>query len=504
MAKTRLSLLAAIVMSFLVAPSLLAQVSGATLSGTVSDPSGAVIPNAQVSIKNTSTGLTRNAKTDASGLYDAPNLLPGPYSVTVSAPGFSTQVRSGIVLTVGGQQVLNVSMQVGKVTNLIQVTGAAPTVQLSSSTISNVVNSTTVRNLPLNGRSWTDLTLLSPGVDTITTQPSFNIGSDRGNRGYGSQVSISGVRPQFNNYRVDGISINDYANGAPGSVLGGNLGVDSIQEFSVMTTNYSAEYGKTAGGVVNAITKSGTNQFHGCAYEFIRNDAFDAANFFDNFANAAKPSFRRNQFGGCAGGPIQKNKTFIFGDYEGIRQAQGNSVVGVTLSAAARTGNLSTGAVTVDPSVQKYLPFYPLPNAGLSPSGDTGLFSFVQNQIVSENYFTARLDHTISGKDSAFGTFTYDKTPFQQPDGFNVVLLLNQTFRELVMLEETHIFSPTLVNSVRGGFMRMAANDSQSISAINPLAADLSLGAVPGRDASQVQVGGLTSFIGGIGGSPTY
>src|SRR5487761_579089 len=313
-----LLMLAVVLLASLTAVRVYPQVAGATLSGTVTDPSGAVIPNTKISIKNTSTGVTRDVTADRAGFYDAPNLLPGPYSVTVSASGFSTQVQSGVALTVGANQVLNVTMQLGKVTNLVQVTGAAPMVQLASSNISAVVNSTTVRQLPLNGRSWSDLAKLQPGVDAIQTQPSFATGADRGNRGFGAQLTISGQRPVQNNYRLDGVSLNDYSNGAPGSVLGGNLGVDAIQEFSVLTSNYSAEYGKTSGGVVNAITKSGTNQFHGSAYEFVRNDAFDAANFFDNFTNTAKPPFRRNQFGASAGGPIQKNKTFIFGDYEGV------------------------------------------------------------------------------------------------------------------------------------------------------------------------------------------
>ncbi|MGH9354759.1 MAG: carboxypeptidase regulatory-like domain-containing protein, partial [Terriglobia bacterium] len=258
-----LALLVVAAFSLLIPAPARAQVTGATLSGTVTDPSGAVVPNAKVAITNTSTGVTRNVTSDTAGLYNAPNLLPGPYSVTASAPGFSTAVHSGIVLTVGANQVLNMTLQVGRVTNTIQVTSAAPTVQLASSSISAVVNSTTVRQLPLNGRSWTDLAKLQPGVDAIQTQPSFATGADRGNRGFGAQLTISGQRPVQNNYRLDGVSLNDYSNGAPGSVLGGNLGVDAIQEFSVLTSNYSAEYGKTSGGVVNAITKSGTNQFHG-------------------------------------------------------------------------------------------------------------------------------------------------------------------------------------------------------------------------------------------------
>src|SRR6267143_3965481 len=258
--------------SLMVSLPLHAQVVGATLSGTVIDQSGGVVPQAAISIKNIATGITRTNTTSAAGFYLAPNLLPGTYEIRAAAHGFSSQVQTGVTLTVGEQQVLNFTLQVGQMTQTVEVTTEAPTVQLASSAISAVVNSTTVRELPLNGRSWTDLATLQPGVNALAIlQPTFEVGTDRGNRGFGAQLSISGARPQENNYRLDGVSINDYGNGGPGSVLGGNLGVDSIQEFSVLTSNYSAEYGKTSGGVVNAITRSGTNQFHGSVYEFLRN-----------------------------------------------------------------------------------------------------------------------------------------------------------------------------------------------------------------------------------------
>ncbi|MGH9438345.1 MAG: TonB-dependent receptor domain-containing protein, partial [Terriglobia bacterium] len=284
--------------------------------------------------------------------------------------------------------------------------------------------------------------------------------------------------------------------------LGGNLGVDAIQEFSVLTTNASAEYGKTAGGVINAITKSGTNQFHGDAYEFIRNDAFDAANFFDNFSNLPKPSFRRNQFGASAGGPIQKDKTFIFGDYEGVRQSEGFPVLNTVPSAAAHAGNLKSGTVTVDPSAAKYLPLFGLPNGPVN--GDLGQSSFVSNQVIREDYWTARLDHTFSSKDSMFGTYMFDVTPYQQPDGYDKVLVNTETNRQFVVLEETHIFSPVFVNSVRGGYNRDGVSNNIGVSAINPLAADKSLGAVPGQTQAEVDIGPVTPLPPGVHGGSAY
>ena len=190
------------------------QVVGATLSGTVTDQSGAVIPSVQISIRNTATGTTRSVTADAAGFYAAPNLLPGIYEITATAPGFSTEVQTGITLTVGGQQLLNITMKVGQVAERVQVTGEAPMVQLASSSIGAVVDSTTVRELPLNGRSWTDLANLQPGVAAIQTQNALGVGPERGNRGFGAQITVDGARPQQNNYRLDGISINDHQNGA--------------------------------------------------------------------------------------------------------------------------------------------------------------------------------------------------------------------------------------------------------------------------------------------------
>ena len=499
-----------------------AQVTGATLSGTVTDRSGGVVPKAGISIKNVATGVTRAVTTDPAGFYSAPNLLPGNYEITTAAPGFSSEVRTGITLTVGAQQVLNFTLQVGQVTQTVEVAAEAPTVQLASSAISAVVNSTTVRELPLNGRSWTDLATLQPGVSAIQTQPSFAVGANRGNRGFGAQITVAGARPQQNNYRLDGISINDPTNGAPGSVLGGDLGVDAIEEFSVLTSNYSAEYGRTAGGVVNAITRSGTNQFHGGVYEFLRNSALDARNFFDP---GTIPPFRRNQFGASAGGPVRKDRIFIFGDYEGIRQSKGITALDTVPSPAAEgigfggvpgvTGTLcstpdttpacSPTPITLDPTgrVQKYLPIWPSPNGGIKPgtNGDIGIFTFPGQQVVNENFFTIRGDDKISDKDSLGATYLDDRTPYSSPDGLNAVLLNSKTNRQIATLEETHVFSPTLVNSARIGYSHESVLNNASVSAIRPVGNDPSLAAIAGQFASQVSVPGLTMFTGGVGGN---
>ena len=376
-----------------------AQVAGATLTGAVTDSSGATLPNAQVTITDVATGEARTVSSNAAGLYVAPNLLPGSYDVKVAATGFKTQLQKGVTLTVGAEQVLDFAMQVGQMSQTVEVTTEAPTVELTSSELSATVNATTVRELPLNGRSWTDLANLQPGVYSAE----MHARNADDNRGIGAQSVISGARPQQNNYRLDGISINDYANGGPGSLLGGNLGVDAIQEFSVLTSNYSAEYGKTSGGVVNAITRSGTNAFHGSGYEFLRNSALDARNYFED-PTQPKAQFRRNQFGGTFGGPIVKDRTFFFVDYEGNRQSKGIANRNTVPSQAARNGTLcsipilppdpnactttqltpsaTTDANGVDLKVKQYLALYPLPKTLLG-NGDTGLFTFIGQQVVS-------------------------------------------------------------------------------------------------------------------------
>src|SRR3989475_2751654 len=482
-----------------------AQVTGATLSGTITDSSGGVVPDSRVVITNVATGVTTNVTTNSDGFFTAANLLPGEYNVTISAKGYTTQERTGISLTVGAQQVFDLTLRVGSAsTEVMVVTAEAPAVQLNSSDISAVVNATTVRELPLNGRSWTDLATLQPGVNRIQTQPDFAQGTDRGNRGFGQQLTISGARPQQNNYRLDGVSLNDYANGAPGSVLGGSLGVDAIQEFSVLTSNYSAEYGKTSGGVVNAITRSGTNQLHGSVYEFLRNSNLDTRNFFDV---GGVPPFKRNQFGGAVGGPILKNRTFFFADYEGIRQSLGITTVATVPSANARQGILVGGNVTVDPNAAAYLTFYPAPPPQ-NTNGDLGQFTFAGQQVVNENFLTGRVDHRFSAKDSLFGSYMFDRTPYSAPDGLNNVEFDTLTSRQFVSVEETHIFSPRFANSFRIGGNHEAVNNNQSLKAINPDAARIDLGvggaAFAGRKAAQVLVGGLSDFTGGVGGSPTY
>jgi hypothetical protein len=477
-----------------------AQVTGATLSGTVADPSGSGIPGSHLSIKNVATGIARAVETDAAGFYTAPNLPAGTYEVTITAPAFKTAVQTGILLTVGAEQALNIKMEVGEITQTVQVTSEVPDVQLTSSSIGAVVSSNTVVELPLNGRDWGQLAALESGVNVLQTQLPNGATAPLGNRGFGRQMTISGTRPQQNNYRLDGISIVDYSGGSPGSVLGVTLGVDAIGEFSVLTSNYSAEYGRTSGGVINAITRSGTNLFHGEAYWFIRDEGFDARNFFDNTI----APFHRSQFGASAGGPIHRDKTFFFVNYEGFRQALGVTNVDNVPSQDARNGIIhnsdgSTTLITVDPQVKPYLAFWPLPNSGLNGAGNTGRYIIATNAIGRENFVTGRVFHKFSEKDSLSGTFFYDKAFNGQPDPLDTVLDANTSIRLMGTVEETHTFDISLVNSVRIGYSRIHVTQNEPVSAINPLAGSTALGALAGRPAPALTVKGLATFAGGLG-----
>src|ERR1700681_2519212 len=353
------------------APLSAQNVSG-TILGAVQDQQGAVIGKAEVSARNLDTGAIRKTVSEDNGDYRISAVPAGSYEVTATATGFKTEVRSGIVVTVGGDVGVNFSLTVGAITEKVEVTGEAPQVDTSSSAMGGFVNSATIRELPLNGRDWLQLALLQPGVGVNTGQMTTD--STRGPRGNGIAISISGGRPSDNAFRIDGLVVNDYANAGPGSSLHVNMGVDALREFSILTNNYSAEYGRGASGVVNAITKSGTNAFHGSAYYFHRNSALDARNFFDGQKIAP---FHRHQYGGAVGGPIRKDKTFFFTNYEALTEAKGQSTSTDTLSAnahnailCANTACTSTIQVNVDPRMKPYLQFYPNPNAAVT--GDTG------------------------------------------------------------------------------------------------------------------------------------
>ncbi len=334
-----------------------AQVAGATLSGIVTDAQGGVVAGAKVTVLNVNTAITIETVTNSSGSYIVPNLNPSDYEVRVSTTGFTTAV-SKVTLSVGAKQELNIALAVGETNTTVEVAATAQQIELTSSTVSDEVSSTTMRELPLNGRDWASLAQLEPGVVEARTHLDVSHVGGGGGRGFGDQLSIGGGRPTQNSYRLDGVVVNDYSNAGPGSVLGKNLGVDGIQEFTVLTSNYSAEYGFTSGGIINAITKSGTNSFHGTAFDFLRNTALDANDFFSNAGGVGKNPLVQNQFGVAAGYKVLSDKLFVFGNYEGVRQASGIPIVGsqVTISDAVRSGTVANLSAVAGLQNRKDLP----------------------------------------------------------------------------------------------------------------------------------------------------
>jgi len=487
-----------------------AQAVGAVLSGLITDERGGAVPDAAVTIKNVGTGVVREVTTNGDGFYSAPNLLPGSYDVTVTAKGFQTTVQKEVTLTVGATQALNFEMRVGQLNQTVEVSATPPSVQTTSSTISATVDSTTVRELPLNGRDWTSLATLEPGITSIPNQAGTGFSANKGNRGFGNQLSDAGHRANENSYRVNGISINDYSNGAPGGATGLNLGVDGIQEFSVLTSNYTAEYGHTSGAVINAITKSGVNDFHGTGFFFDRDKIFDAKNFFDPAGPI--PPFRRIQFGGSGGKAIVRDKTFVYGTYEGVRQTQPLSKSIRVPTQEARNGMLcvasggnpcaSLRTVAVDPKVVPYLALWPCP-AGSACQTASNLDIISLNVslpgISKEDYVTGRVDQKISDKDNLSGSYFFDSGPLTQPDP-----LLNATHsvfsrRQMASAEETHIFSPQLVNTIRLGISRVRGDINLPVSG-DTVATNSALAVAPGAKAPpQIGGAGLTTAI-GLGG----
>src|SRR5579859_3579955 len=321
-----------------------AQVSTGTISGVVQDSSGAVIAGAMVTVKNVDTGAVRTLTTDTGGRYLAPVLPVGNYEVTAQQSGFQTEVRSGIDLTVGREEVVNLSLRVGQISDKVTITAEAPLVESTTSAMSSLVDERTIRDLPLNGRSYDQLALLQPGVVTMgagQASSAFDFGE-------GTRFSVTGSRPYANSFMLDGTDVNDHANGTPGGAAGTNLGVDGILEFKINTLVSPAEYGRSSGGVIAAVTRSGSNSLHGSAFGFLRNSALDSLGYFDEKNHGGTDSvapYRRGQFGGSLGGPIKKDKTFFFGTYEGLRLGSGTIQSADVPTAATLQGILPLSVV---------------------------------------------------------------------------------------------------------------------------------------------------------------
>jgi len=421
------------------------QGTSATLSGIVEDETGGVLPGVSISVQNLETGAVRTAVTDDTGLYRVPLLEPGIYEIRAELTGFQTTVQTGVKLQVGGSAAINLSLSVGQITDEVIVTGEAPLVETTSTTLGGIVDDKKIRDLPLNGRSYEQLAYLQPGVHQ------FHFAENQSVTGNGEKFSVGGSRPNQNNFLLDGLRINDGTNGTPGSAAGVNLGVEAIREFSVLTNTYSANYGHNSGATINVVTKSGTNQLHGSIFYFHRNDNLDARNFYDQ--GESPPEFRRNQFGFSLGGPIKQDQTFIFGSYEGLREGLGLSNATVVPNEDAHQGIGPWGFIDIPPEIQPWVDLYPLPNGQDFGDGTAEFFSGPQ-KATNEDYFSIRFDHQFSSEDSLFARYTFSEGTSRTPD--NILVTDNNFFtrNQSFVVEEKHIFSPNVINTVRIGVNR--------------------------------------------------
>ena len=422
---------------------VMAQVSAA-LSGRVTDQTGAGVPGATVTAKDTDLGVSRVTVTDAAGRYELPSLPLGRYEVDATREGFAEAIREGIVLVVGQDAAADLSLKVGNVSEQVRVVEDAPIVNTTTQDISGLVGEREVKELPLNGRSYDLLLTINPGVVNFTWEKTGGIGVS--NSSTGNNFAVSGNRPQQNLFLLNGVEFTGAAenNMQPGGASQNLIGVEAVREFNVLRDSYGAEYGKRPGAQVIIVTQSGSNQWHGSVYEFLRNNVLDAPNYFDQ---GSAPPFRRNQYGAALGGPIKKDKTFFFANYEGLRQHLHQTSVAFVPDLKSRESAV--------PSVQ------PLLNLWLTPAASDPDFSGIAQvsssplQTIQEDFGTARLDHIISGKDSLSGIYTADDGSDFTPTTANPYSTDILNLREQVAsVEETHVASPRLLNTARFGYSR--------------------------------------------------
>ncbi|MBI2820348.1 MAG: TonB-dependent receptor [Acidobacteria bacterium] len=441
---------------FLVVASSHAQMTTATISGRVADATGALIPGAQVVVRNELTGISRTVQTDAGGRYSVPALNPGGYRVTATIDGFQSEIRSGIVLTVGREAIVNFELQVGAITQTVEVTGEAPLVQTTQSSVDFLVEDTTVRELPLNGRDMAQLVLLNPGVST--TELARN---DASYYGFGKLISVAGFKEERNAFLLDGTDINDFNGRIPAGPSGSFFGAETVREFEVKTSSYSAQYGRALGAVMNAVSRSGTNSFNGNVFEFLRNSALDARDFFDV---GEVPPFKRNQFGATLGGPLMRDQTFFFAGYEGMRQRRSVTDIVNVPDENMRRGILpGSGQITLHPLAISYLALYPTPTPGARNFGDgRAQFIFAGPQKAREDFGQVRIDHQLSDNDSIFGRFTIQDSDFTRTSEFPPFANIRLMKTKLFTLSHTRILSPTALNNFRFAFNRIGAGDQGS------------------------------------------
>ncbi len=471
---------------------LQAQKITGSLSGDVTDPSGAAIAGAKITIRNVATDISRQAVSNERGSYVADFLSPATYDVTVEHPGFKRKLIQGVTIDVNQSVALNVALDLGDVVQEVAVQAVAPLMQTSESSVNSTIEYRQVQDLPLNGRQFLQLALLIPGA--TNSAPGSRQSTERGTAS--SALNVNGNREGSNLFLIDG-SLNTDPN-FNGFVI--NPNVDSILEFKVQTNSYSAEFGQQAGAQINLITRSGSNQYHGSAYEFLRNSALDAKNLFDQPSPAKIPPFRQNQFGATFGGPIKKDKLFIFGSYEGFRESKAQTSIAIVPDARIRSGDFSQRATSagvftpiydpattalnpaynsaqpisasnpqylrtpfpgniipssrLDPIAQGVLKYVDLPNLASLPL-DEGQYLNNTPLVENNNQFSVRGDYSISQSDQLFARYSYSRESVFQPGALSTQGTNRKPLPQIVTLGYTHTFTPNFLNDLRLGFTRL-------------------------------------------------
>ena len=414
-----------------------------SIEGTISDPTGGVLPGVEIELENVDTGTARVVVSNDEGSYRAQNLGLGTYQVSASLPGFQTAVRSGIVLTIGRQAVVDLQLAIGEISERVEVVGDAPLVETTSSQLSALVDRQQISDLPLNSRDFAGLIQLQAGTTNY-----------RGNEGdlslgMGARISVSGARPNASSFSLDGTDITNPIGLLPSGVSGSQLGIEAVREFTVLTSNYTAEHGRAGGAAIIAVSQSGTNQFHGSLYHYHRNDNLDAREFFVR----EKEEYKQNQFGFSLGGPITSDQLFFFASYEGLRETRPLSFNEDVPTLAVRQGILPDPGIVVDPAVQPYLDLWPAPTGVEAADGYSAAFHRSDTRSTNQDYLAVRMDYE-AGNHSFFGRYTLDDSGQMNPTNFEMYVRQGTVRNQYVSLEGRSVLSPRFLNIARIGFAR--------------------------------------------------
>lgn len=476
----------ALIVGILTLATLASAQTASTITGRVTDASGAVLPGVTITARNLETGLARTAVSGTDGRYVFALLSVGRYELRAELTSFKPLVRQGVETTVAETVVVDLELQVGGLTEEVRVLAGTPQVNTSTSELSYLVSGKALEALPLNGRNYTDLALLQPGVLAYRNRDGGSVVA------HGLGMSVNGQDPRANVYLLDGTLLNDFTNGPAGSAAGTALGLETTREFRVETNAYSAEFGRNAGGQVNVLTKSGSNTLAGTAYYFHRNDALDARNFFDT---AGKPDFFRHQFGVTAGGPIQQNKLFYFFGYEGLREKLGKTISTFVPDDNARQGLLPDPArpgqllsVGVNPAIAPYLNEYPRAN-GPSTGGGIAQYTFGFDQQLHQDYGQGRLDYQLNAAQQLFARYTFDDGDQDLPTDYPQFPRAFRSRNQFFTGEHRWVLSPSMLNTIRLGFSRTRVGQTVEANTSTPLQPF-----VPGRVVGNIDIGGLQRF----------